>query len=197
MTGDAESLGGKSKSTLGMHSTESAASRSRRRKKSKMMNWPTLIRETFTNLFDLVGDWAYFYSVYSRHYVDGDLDVEGKNLFLDIEDIISVLLGFCVMSTFLSSWTFQTTVFTFCGRKSMCCNCTVPRLALLGILIEDLPQFLLAAYIDINVVGTLTPAAVLTICSSLSALVVRMTSRYEEVRDEDDDKLQPIVEFAL
>jgi len=66
-----------------------------------------------------------------------------------------------------------------------------------GILIEDLPQFLLAAYIDINVVGTLTPAAVLTICSSLSALVVRMTSRYEEVRDEDDDKLQPIVEFAL
>ncbi len=197
MTGDAESVGGNSKSTLGMNSVKTSTSRSRRRKQSKMINWPTFIRETFTNLFDLVGDWSYLYAVFSRHYVDGDMDVEEKNLLVDIENIILILLGFCILSTVLSIWTFQTTVFAACGRTSMCCNCTVPRLALLGILLEDLPQFVLTCYIDYKIIGTLTPIAVMNICSSLSALVVRLTSRYEEVRDENDDKLQPIVEFAM
>lgn len=190
-----------SKSTLGMHSTRSATSRSRIRKQKRIIKWPTLIRETFMNLFDLVGDWTYFYSIYTRYYV-GDVDAddeENNNLLLELENVVLVLLGFCVLSTFLSLWTIQTTTLATCGKKSMCCNCTVPRLSLLGIMLEDVPQFVLTCYIDYNLVGSLTPAAVMNICSSLSAFVVRLTSRYEQVQDDknNDDKLKPIVEFEM
>lgn len=203
MSNDVVSVGGgsmTSKSTLGMHSTRSATSRSRKRKQNKIINWPTLIRETFMNLFDLVGDWVYFYAIYSRYYVgDVDADEEDNNLLVDLENVVLVLLGFCILSTFLSLWTIQTTTLATCGKKSMCCNCTVPRLSLLGIVLEDLPQFVLTCYIDYNLVGSLTPAAVMNICSSLSALVVRLTSRYEQVQDDenDNDKLKPIVEFEM
>mmetsp|Transcript_2770 Transcript_2770/g.4303 ORF Transcript_2770/g.4303 Transcript_2770/m.4303 type:complete len:202 (-) Transcript_2770:58-663(-) len=201
MSSDVASVGGgsmTSKSTLGMYSTRSAASRSRKRKQNKIINWPTIIRETFTNLFDLVGDWVYFFAIYSRHYVDGDADEEENNMLVDFENIIVVLLFFCILSTFLTLWTIQTTALAACGRKSMCCNCTVPRLSLLGIVLEDLPQFVLTCYIDYNLVGSLSPAAVLNICSSLSALVVRLTSRYEDIQDDNNDpKLQPIVEFEM
>ena len=203
---DVVSVGGgsmNSKSTLGMHSTRSAASRSRSRKQNKIINWPTLIRETFINLFDLVGDWVYFYAIYSRYYVDGDVDAddEENNLLVEFENIVLVLLFFCILSTFLSLWTIQTTTLAACGKKSMCCNCTVPRLSLLGVVLEDLPQFVLTCYIDYNLVGSLTPAAVMNICTSLSALVVRLTSRYEEVQVQDgkndNDKLKPILEFEM
>lgn len=205
MSNDVVSVGGgsmTSKSTLGMHSsTRSATSRiSRIRKQKQIIKWPTLIRETFMNLFDLVGDWVYFYSIYNHYYIgDVDADDEGNDLLLELENVVLVLLGFCILSTFLSLWTIQTTTLATCGKKSMCCNCTVPRLSLLGIVLEDVPQFVLTCYIDYNLVGSLTPAAVMNICSSLSALVVRLTSRYEQVQDDknDNDKLKPIVEFEM
>ena len=201
---DDVSLGGgstTSKSTLGMYSSTrtTASRRSHKSKKKKMINWPTLIRETFTNLFDLVGDWVYIYAIYSQHYVDKDEDAdeEENNLLLDFEKVMLILLSFCFLSTVLSLWTIQTATFAACGKKSMCCNCTVPRLSLLGIILEDIPQFVLTCYIDYNLIGSLSPAGVMNICSSLSSLVVRLTSRYEEVQDEDDDKLQPLVEIAI
>ncbi|KAL7495688.1 hypothetical protein ACHAWT_006870 [Skeletonema menzelii] len=204
---DVASVGGgstTSKSTLGMYSsTRTAATRSSRKssksKRKKMINWPTLIRETFTNLFDLIGDWVYLWAIYTRHYVDVDNDADEaeNNLLLDFEKVMLILLFFCFLSTVLGLWTIQTTTLAACGKKSMCCNCTVPRLSLLGIVLEDIPQFVLTCYIDYNLIGSLSPAGVLNICSSLSSLVVRLTSRYEEVQDENDDKLQPIIEFAM
>ena len=202
---DVASVGGgstTSKSTLGMYSsTRTAASRSSRKSKRKqMINWPTLIRETFTNLFDLIGDWVYFYAIYTRHYVDGDKDADDaaeNNLLLEFEKIMFILLFFCFLSTVLGLWTIQTTTLAACGKKSMCCNCAVPRLSLLSIVLEDIPQFVLTCYIDYNLIGSLSPAGVMNICSSLSSLVVRLTSRYEEVQDEEDDKLRPIIEFAM
>lgn len=50
---------------------------------------------------------------------------------------------------------------------------------------EDLPQFVLTAYIDYTFSGGLTPAGMMNICSSLTALVNRSTARYDEIVEED------------
>ena len=175
-----------SKSTLGMHSSAWSTVRRRKREQKKITNMSTFIRESFNNLFDLVGDWVYFYAIYNRLYIEGDVDAE------EFDKILLVLIFFCVLSTVLSLWTMQTAILTLCGRKSMCCNCTVPRLSLLGVVLEDFPQFVLTFYIDSKLVGSVTPVAVLNICTSLSSLVSRLTSRYEEVRDEPVKKVKPI-----
>lgn len=67
----------------------------------------------------------------------------------------------------------------------MCCNCTVNRIMLANILLEDFPQLALTTYIDYSYVGGLTPIGVMNICSSLTALVNRLTARYDEIEEED------------
>ena len=54
-----------------------------------------------------------------------------------------------------------------------------------GIVLEDLPQFILTTYIDFTFSGGITPAGMLNICSSLTSLINRATTRYDDIIQED------------
>ncbi|KAL7539794.1 hypothetical protein ACHAWF_011160 [Thalassiosira exigua] len=162
-------------------------------------DWRTIVRDTFSALFDMVGDWAYLYAIFHRD-VDGDgtPDVsDWKALYeggvsLDYNTLVHAVLAFCILSTIFTLWTTMTSLGRRCGRETLCgtgiCEtCTVPRLALISIFVEDVPQFVLTTYIDFTFAGGLTPAGMMNICSSLTSLVNRSTSRYDQILEEDED----------
>jgi hypothetical protein len=150
----------------------------------------TIIRDCFAEVFDLVGDWVYLYAITHRDY-DQDGAVDEYPVFdkLDYSTIVYVVAAFCVLSVFLSAWTIITSLGRRWGMNSICCNFTVPRLVMLGIILEDVPQFLMTAFIDYTFAGGLTPAGMLNICSSVTALVNRSTMKYDEIVREDDEEL--------
>mmetsp|Transcript_14223 Transcript_14223/g.34375 ORF Transcript_14223/g.34375 Transcript_14223/m.34375 type:complete len:194 (+) Transcript_14223:105-686(+) len=156
------------------------------RKKTSKADWRVVVRDGFTALFDMVGDWTYLYAIFHRDYdADGNMDTYLLRIEFNYKLIINVVLSFCILSTVLTVWTITTSLGRRCGKNSMCCNCTVPRLAMAGILLEDLPQFILTAWIDFTFSGGFTPAGVLNICSSMTSLVNRATTRYDDILDED------------
>lgn len=164
-----------------------ASVRSKRQSAMSKADWRVVVRDGYAQLFDVVGDWAYLYAIYHRDYDgDGETDTYLLRINFDYNMIVHVVLAFCVLSTILSVWTLFTSLGRRCGKNSMCCNCTVPRLALGGIILEDLPQFILTTYIDFTFSGGFTPAGVMNICSSLTALVNRSTTRYDQIIEEED-----------
>lgn len=172
----------------GISRRSTRSSKSSRRQQTTKADWRVVVRDTYANLFDVIGDWAYLYAVYHRDYDgDGDADSYLLNISFNYEAILLVMLGFCIMSTIFSAWTILTSLGTKCGKNSMCCNCTVPRLAMAGILFEDLPQFGLTTYIDFTFSGGLTPVGVMNICSSMTALINRATTRYDQILEEDEE----------
>mmetsp|Transcript_21635 Transcript_21635/g.45735 ORF Transcript_21635/g.45735 Transcript_21635/m.45735 type:complete len:184 (-) Transcript_21635:211-762(-) len=165
--------------------------KSNRTTPSKMSNndWRLITRDAYAALFDMVGDWGYLYAIYNRDF-DGDGEADEENLErvpFDYNIITSVVFVFCILSTIFGLWQISTSVGRKCGKNSLCCKCSVPRLALASILMEDLPQFILTAYIDMKLGGEITPAGMLNICSSLTALVNRATTRYDEIEDENEN----------
>mmetsp|Transcript_34938 Transcript_34938/g.78748 ORF Transcript_34938/g.78748 Transcript_34938/m.78748 type:complete len:182 (-) Transcript_34938:444-989(-) len=156
---------------------------------SRGADWRLVIRDGFSAMFDLVGDWTYLYSVWTRDY-DGDGETDSYIYPIKFNDrlIVNILLGFCILSTILSVWTIVTSMGRLCGsRSTVCLKCTVVRLQLVGILCEDLPQLILTAYIDyFTFSGGLTPSGMMNICSSLTALINRMTIKYDEYESEEN-----------
>ena len=164
-----------------------ASSNSSRRNKTKTTHWTVIVRDAFAALFDMIGDWVYFYSILFRDEMkDGPAEAYLFNIQIDYNLIIATVLSFCILSTIFSLWTILTSLGRNCGMNSVCCNCTVPRLCLAAILLEDVPQFVITTWIDYTFMGGLTPSGMLNICSSLTALVNRMTTRYEEVENENN-----------
>jgi len=154
-------------------------------------DWRIFVRDAYATLFDVVGDWAYLYAIYHRDY-DGDGDADAiVNFHVDYEIIVNLVLVLCVLSTVFAVWTMFTMFARACGKSSMCCDCTIPKLALAATLLEDVPQLLLTAYIDYGFSGKITPAGMLNISSSLNALVNRATSKYDDIvyeeKNEDGD----------
>ncbi|KAL3805156.1 hypothetical protein HJC23_003384 [Cyclotella cryptica] len=143
-----------------------------------------VIRDLFANIFDLVGDWAFFLAVYNR---DFDGDGEGDQ-FAPVEVqyrlLIHAVFAFSILGSTLVGWFVLTSIWRKTGMNSMCCNCTQDRIVLASILLEDIPQILLSVYMDHRFVGTLTPAGMLNICSSVNGLVNRLTSHYEEIKED-------------
>ncbi|KAL3785384.1 hypothetical protein ACHAW5_007861 [Stephanodiscus triporus] len=150
----------------------------------------TIIRDCFAEVFDMVGDWGYLYAITHRDYdQDGKVDDYPAYDKLDYSTIVYVVAAFCVLSVFLSAWTIVTSLGRRCGMNSICCNFTVPRLVMVSIILEDVPQFLMTTFIDYTFAGGLTPAGMLNICSSVTALVNRSTMRYDEIVKESDEEL--------
>ena len=168
-----------------------------RRKKSKSgvsgADWRLLLRDFSAEVFDVMGDWAYLYAICHRDYDgdgDGDSDPTASTSVLGLQfdylAITRVSLGLCILSTTLFAWTILTSLGRGCLKwNSVCCNCTVSRISLLSIILEDLPQFGLVLYIDYTFAGGLTPSGVMNICSSVPALVNRATRRVDEIEMED------------
>lgn len=180
-------------SATGFSRASQRSTRSKRQKETNKTNWRTIVRETYAALFDVIGDWTYLYAIYHRDYGgNGEADeyiLYGRQVpTVDYEVMILVVLGFCVMSTIFSFLAMLTSLGRQCGKNSMCCNCTVPRIAMTGILFEDVPQFILTVYIDYTFSGGLTPAGMLNICSSVTALISRATTRYDEILDEEEEE---------
>lgn len=148
----------------------------------------TIARDCFAEVFDMVGDWIYLYAITHRDYdADGAVDAYPSYDKVDYAVIVCVVAAFCVLSVFMSAWTIVTSIGRRFGMNSLCCNCTVPRLVMLGIIMEDVPQFVLTVWIDYTFTGGISPAGMLNICSSLTAIVNRLTMRYDEIIKENDD----------
>ena len=157
-------------------------------------DWRLLLRDFSAEVFDVLGDWAYLYAICHRDY-DGDGDGDSDptettsvlGLQFDYLAITRVSLGLCILSTALFAWTIITSFGRGCFKwNSICCNCTVSRISLMSILLEDLPQFCLVLYIDYTFAGGLTPSGVMNICSSIPALINRATRRVDEIEVEND-----------
>lgn len=159
-------------------------------------DWRVVVRDVYAALFDMIGDWAYLYSLYNRDYDgDGESD-EYLNVSLNYDLVVMVALGICVLSTIFSLLAVATALGRKCGKNSVCCNCSIPRITLAAMILEDLPQFVLTTYIDTTFSGGLTPAGMLNISSSLNAFVIRATTQYEEIKEEennDDDGVKATV----
>mmetsp|Transcript_18679 Transcript_18679/g.40082 ORF Transcript_18679/g.40082 Transcript_18679/m.40082 type:complete len:202 (-) Transcript_18679:161-766(-) len=185
---DVESVAASHVTGVSRTSTLRSSKSKRKQKGISQADWRVIVRDSYAALFDLIGDWTYLYAIYHRDYDgDGAPDEYLLNVQFDYKLIITVVFAFCILSTLFSLWTIFTVLGRRCGRNSMCCNCTVPRIALATIFLEDLPQFVLTAYIDFTFSGGLTPAGMLNICSSLTALINRATTRYDEVLEDNDD----------
>lgn len=158
-------------------------------------DWRLLLRECSSELFDVVGDWAYLYAICHRDYDgdgDGDSDTTSATPVLGLQfdyiAITRVALGLCILSTALFAWTIITSLGRGCLKwNSVCCNCTVSRISLLSIILEDLPQSCMVVYIDYTFAGGLTPAGVMNICTSVPALVNRATRRVDEIEEEEEE----------
>lgn len=168
-----------------------ATTRSRRNnaQKSSKADWRIIVRDGYAALFDMIGDWTYLYAIYHRDYDgDGEADTYLLRIPFDYNLAVHTVLAFCILSTIFSVWTIATSLGRRCAKKnSLCCNCTVPRLAFSGIIMEDIPQFILTTWIDFTFTGGWTPAGVLNICSSMTALINRVTTRYDEIEEENEE----------
>mmetsp|Transcript_20092 Transcript_20092/g.43616 ORF Transcript_20092/g.43616 Transcript_20092/m.43616 type:complete len:207 (+) Transcript_20092:110-730(+) len=172
----------------GVSRTSLRSSRTRRKEILTKADWRVVVRDSYAALFDMVGDWTYLYAIFHRDYDgDGTPDTYLLGVQFDYKLIINVVLAFCILSTVLSLWTILTSLGRKCGKNSMCCNCTVPRISLAAIVLEDLPQFILTTWIDFTFSGGFTPAGVLNICSSMTALINRATTSYDDIEQKDED----------
>ena len=172
-------------------STRTAAKSPRGTDEMTKADWRVVVHEGFSALFDLVGDWAYLYAIYHRDYDgDGETNTWLVDVNFNYNTMVHVVLAFCILSTLLSAWTILTSLGRRCNKNSLCCNCTVPRLAMAGIILEDLPQFVLTTYIDFTFSGGWTPAGVMNICSSLTSLVNRSTTRYDQIENENEEEVK-------
>lgn len=163
-------------------------SRSRSKQSSSSAHWTVIVRDGFAALFDMIGDWAYFYAIMTRDEMNDGPTTDAYLFGYQIQYIwiIFTVLSFCILSTIFSLWTIFTSCYRNYGKNSLCCNCTIPRLCMVAILLEDIPQFVMTTWIDFTFMGGLTPLGVLNICSSLTALVNRFTTRYEEIEEENE-----------
>jgi hypothetical protein len=150
----------------------------------------TIIRDCFAEVFDMVGDWVYLYAITHRDYnKDGEVDEYPAYDKVDYAIIVYVVASFCVLSVFFAAWTILTSIGRARGMNSICCNCTVPRLVMLSVVMEDVPQFIMTVWIDYTFTGGLSPAGMLNICSSVTGIVNRLTTRYDEIIEEGDEEL--------
>jgi hypothetical protein len=139
----------------------------------------------------MVGDWVYLYAITHRNFnKDGEVDEYPAYAVFDYATIVYGVLSFCMLSAFLSAWTVLTSVGRARGRNSLCCNATVPRLVMFSILAEDVPQFVMTAWINYTFTGGLSPAGMLNICSSVSGIVNRLTLRYDEIVQEEEGDVE-------
>lgn len=141
------------------------------------------IRDIFANVFDLVGDWAFFFAIFNR---DFDGDGQGDQ-FAPVEVqyrlFIHAVFAFAILSSTLVGWFLVTSVWRKTGYGSMCCNCTAERVLLAAIILEDIPQILFTLYMEHNFMGGLSAVGMLNICSSVNAMVNRLTAHYDVKED--------------
>ena len=138
------------------------------------------IRDIFANLFDLAGDWAFFYIMFTRDF-DGDGEADqfapaGTELRL----FIHAVFAFSILSSTLVGWYLTTFLFK---NSTMCCNCNSQRILLAAIVLEDIPQILFTLYMEQYLIGELSAVGMLNICSSVSGMVNRLTASYDGKED--------------
>lgn len=196
---DAESVATKESHSINANATTTGLSCVRISRKNELTktDWRVIVRDSFAALFDMVGDWTYLYAIMHRDYdMDGKMDTYLLRIEFNYVMIIHVVVAFCILSTVLSLWTILTSLARGCGKNSFCCKCTVPRILFAAIVFEDLPQFILTAWIDFTFSGGLTPAGMLNICSSLTALINRATTRYDDIVSEEEEDAFPTFQMG-
>jgi hypothetical protein len=170
--------------TMGSTSTRRTVRSAANRRKKEAAERRVFIRDMFANLFDLVGDWAYFMWIFYKDF-DGDGEADQ---FAPAETehrlFIHAVFAFAVLSSVLVVWFAIALILRKNGKKSMCCNCTSDRIVAASIALEDVPQILFTLYMDYHVLGGISGVGALNICSSLNGMVNRLTSHYEEVKDD-------------
>ena len=130
---------------------------------NKKANLWVVARNICAAVFDMAGDWTYFCAL----YFGGNAGCHHAQYNL----LIHVAFNFCVIGSILSLWVITTSLGRTRRLKSLCCKCTVPRLATSLILMHHVPQFILTTYIDLTLSGDITWAGWLNICSSMVALM--------------------------
>mmetsp|Transcript_14417 Transcript_14417/g.31338 ORF Transcript_14417/g.31338 Transcript_14417/m.31338 type:complete len:177 (+) Transcript_14417:197-727(+) len=121
-------------------------------------------RDILIAIFDMAGDWIYFYTVYAGA---GD-NFRGHAQY---NLLLYVVLTVCTLGSILSLWAIVTSLGRMYRYKSLCCKCTVPRLAMSLILLHHVPQFILTAFIDLTFHGDMSWEGYLNIGSSMVALI--------------------------
>ncbi|KAL3774690.1 hypothetical protein ACHAWO_002553 [Cyclotella atomus] len=140
------------------------------------------IRDMFANIFDLIGDWAFFFAIFNR---DFDGDGQGDQFApaeVQYRLFIHAVFAFAILSSTLVGWFVVTSLWKKTGHE-MCCNCTAERLLLAAIVLEDIPQILFTLYMEHNYMGGLSAVGMLNICSSVNAMVNRFTAHYDVKED--------------
>lgn len=120
-------------------------------------------RDILVAFLDIAGDWTYFVFLYFfehavRHHAQYNI-------------LIYCLFTFSVFGSILSLWVIATSFGRTYRYKSLCCKCTVPRLAMSLILLHHVPQFILTSYIDLSFNGEMTWAGWVNIGTSMLALI--------------------------
>ncbi|KAL7515698.1 hypothetical protein ACHAXN_012915 [Cyclotella atomus] len=140
------------------------------------------IRDMFANIFDLIGDWAFFFAIFNR---DFDGDGQGDQFApaeVQYRLFIHAVFAFAILSSTLVGWFVVTSLWKKTGHE-MCCNYTAERLLLAAIVLEDIPQILFTLYMEHNYMGGLSAVGMLNICSSVNAMVNRLTAHYDVKED--------------
>mmetsp|Transcript_439 Transcript_439/g.876 ORF Transcript_439/g.876 Transcript_439/m.876 type:complete len:248 (-) Transcript_439:158-901(-) len=212
-----------SKSTIRTTSTTRSSS-SNKKKKNQTTDWRVITRDIFATTFDIIGDWAYFHSIYNHDFESEDAaqqynyydeqqqeedaevqeqdDVYAVNevgemlASVDTRSIVHLAFAFCLMGAVFYTWTFLTAFKRKFGGNSIGCNCTIPRIALASIFFQDIPQIVFTFYFDRRYFGqVLTSVGVLNVCSSVNAIVNKATTHYEELAAEEEDKFVIITNY--
>jgi len=81
------------------------------------------------------------------------------------------MLLVAIIGAVLGAWTALTSLGRCCRHKSICFNCTLPRLSLFLVPLHHVPVFVLVTFCDFTLFGGVSAAGALDICTSMVALV--------------------------
>ncbi|KAL7548263.1 hypothetical protein ACHAWF_011552 [Thalassiosira exigua] len=123
-----------------------------------------VLRDVCAALFDMAGDWTYL--VVTHLNAGSYRGVRG----MEVQDLMVVILAFSIIGSLLSIWSIATSVGRLNQYKSLCCRCTMPRLAITLILLHHLPIFMLTSLIDLGYKKDVSLEGWFNILSSMVAL---------------------------
>ena len=133
-------------------------------KKKKRTDCNVVARDICVALLDVTGDWIYF----SVYFFSGSLP---RHRYSSFNTMMYVVLFISILGSILSTWVIATSLGRIRRYKSLCCKCTVPKLAVTLIAVHHVPQFILTTYIDLTFSGYMTWMGCFNIFSSLVAMV--------------------------
>ena len=162
----------------------------------KSANGWVVVRDVAVALFDVAGDWIYFYFVSARITVLAFVvvyanfppqlysqEVHELRREHELHVLFCLAMGLvAIVGSVLGAWAALTSLGRCCHHKSICLYCTLPQLSLFLVPFHHIPVFVLVSLYDYTFFGRLSAAGAFAIFTSMVTLVNALATNKWRVR---------------